>query len=85
MPQEPPIESGVRDGTGGRKFVAVVHADVAGYSRLIVRRQRNRARRLSLLRDELTEPELRCHGASLINTAGDSVMLVFPSITAAVR
>jgi adenylate cyclase len=85
MQQEPPIETSVADGTGERKLVAVVHADVEGYSRLIGLDDKGTVARLSLLRDELIEPELRRHGASLVNTAGDSMMLTFPSITAAVR
>ncbi|MBV8589115.1 MAG: adenylate/guanylate cyclase domain-containing protein [Acetobacteraceae bacterium] len=75
-------ESAIRD---ARKLVAVVFADVVGYSRLIGLDDKGTVHRLRLLRKELIDPEIRRHGARVVNTAGDSMMIEFPSITAAVR
>jgi adenylate cyclase len=59
----------------GRKLIAVVFADMAGYSRLIGLDDADTFRRLRELRVGLIDPALTRHGGTVISTAGDSLML----------
>jgi class 3 adenylate cyclase/TolB-like protein/tetratricopeptide (TPR) repeat protein len=69
---------------GARRLVAVMHADVAGYSRLITMDDAGTVRRLRLLRRALIGPALRQHSGQIVQTGGDSVLIVFDSIEGAV-
>jgi len=71
--------------TDGRKLIAVVYADMVGYSRLIGLDDADTLRRLQALRGELIDPALARHGGTLVQTAGDSLLCTFDSIIAAVR
>src|ERR1700738_3193921 len=62
-----------------RTLIAVVHADVAGYSRLIGLDDGGPLRR------GLIAPAIRAFGGRIVKTAGDSLLLVFDSIDGAVR
>ena len=68
-----------------RKLIAVVFADMVGYSRLIGLDDADTIGRLRELRGDLIDPALARHGGTLVNTAGDSLMITFDSIIAAVR
>ncbi len=68
-----------------RVLLAVVHADVVGFCRLVEKNDVDTWRRLHALRRDLFEPLLRCHGGRIVNTAGDALLMAFGSITAAVR
>ncbi len=70
---------------GARKLIAIVHADIAGYSRHIGRDDAGTRDRLRMIRRDLIDPELGKHGGRLVNTAGDALLLEFASITAAVQ
>jgi TolB-like protein/class 3 adenylate cyclase len=80
---EPPDP--IRKPSGGRKLIAVVHADVVGYSRLIGLDDVGTLERLSALRRTLIEPAINEHGGRIVNTAGDSLLIVFESVDGAVR
>lgn len=67
-----------------RKVVAVVHMDVAGYSRLVRIDDAGTLEHIKLLREELILPQTRAYAGILAQTAGDSLLLTFPSITSAV-
>jgi class 3 adenylate cyclase len=69
----------------GRKLVAIVYADVVGYSRLIELDDIGTSERLRALRNDLLDPEIERHGGRVIQTAGDSLLIVFDSITEAVQ
>ncbi len=70
---------------GGRKLIAVVYADMVGYSRLIGLDDAGTLRRLRTLRRALIDPAIREHGGRVVQTAGDSLLVVFDSIDGAVR
>jgi len=72
-------------GAGGRRLVAVVHADMAGYSRLIGQDDAGTIRRLRTLRRALLDPAIREHGGRVVQTGGDSLLIAFDSIDGAVR
>jgi adenylate cyclase len=70
---------------GGRKLIAIVHADVVGYSRLIGLDDAGTIRRLRKLRRALIDPAIREHGGRIVNTAGDALLVVFDSVEGALR
>jgi adenylate cyclase len=67
-----------------RRLAAIVFADVAGWSSLIERDDEATLRAWKSLRSELLEPSIALHGGRLIETAGDSLLIEFPSAVAAV-
>jgi adenylate cyclase len=77
------------DSTGtppvGRKLVAVVYADMVGYSRLIGLDDAGTLERLRTLRRDVIDPASAEHGGRIVNTGGDSLLIVFGSIDGAVR
>jgi len=68
-----------------RKLAAIVAADVAGYSRLIGQDEEGTLRAFRAHRAELIDPLIDEHGGRIANTAGDSLLLEFPSAVDAVR
>src|SRR2546423_13900090 len=68
-----------------RKLIAVVHADMVGYSRLIGLDDAGTLERLRSLRSSLIDPAISEHGGRLVNTGGDSLLIVFDSVDGAVR
>jgi class 3 adenylate cyclase len=70
---------------GGRKLIAVVYADMVGYSRLIGLDDVGTLERLRLLRRALIDPAVDEHGGKIVQTGGDSLLIVFDSIGGAVR
>ena len=68
-----------------RKLAAIVAADIAGYSRLIGQDEEGTLRALRAHRSELIDPLIESHGGRIANTAGDSLLLEFPSAVDAVR
>jgi adenylate cyclase len=70
---------------GGRKLIAVVYADMVGYSRLIGLDDLGTLERLRTLRSTLIDPAISEHGGRIVQTGGDSLLIVFDSIDGAVR
>lgn len=68
-----------------RRLAAVVAADVAGYSRLVGRDEEGTLKAMRAVRQEVVDPLLAGHGGRLANTAGDSLLIEFPSAVEAVR
>jgi adenylate cyclase len=66
-------------------LVAVVHADVVGYSRLIGLDDTGTLERLRAMRRDLIDPTINEHGGRIVNTAGDALLIVFDSVDGAVR
>jgi TolB-like protein/class 3 adenylate cyclase len=69
---------------GGRKLIAVVHADMVGYSRLIGLDDIGTLQRLRTLRSTLIDPAIHEHGGRIVQTGGDSLLIMFDSIDGAV-
>ena len=69
---------------GERRLSAVMHADVAGYSRLIGMNDIGTIRRLRTLRQTLIDPSISTFRGRLVNTAGDAYLIVFDSAEGAV-
>ena len=68
-----------------RKLVAVLYADMVGYSRLIGLDDQGTLERLRSLRRNLIDPAIEEHGGRIVQTGGDSLLIVFDSIDGAVR
>ena len=68
----------------GRRLSAIVAADVAGYSRLMGLDEVGTARTLREHR-KVTDALVAKHGGRIVKTAGDGVLLEFPSVVDAVE
>ncbi len=68
-----------------RKLAAIVAADIAGYSRLIELDEEGTLRALRAHRQELIDQLIVDQGGRIVNTAGDSLILEFPSVVDAIR
>src|ERR1700748_367531 len=82
-------EATASDSTGRppdrRKLVAVLYADMVGYSRLIGLDDQGTLNRIRALRGKLIDPAIEEHGGKVVQTGGDSLLIVFDSIEGAVR
>ena len=58
---------------------------MVGYSRLIGLDDVGTLERLRALRKNLIDPAIEEHGGRIVNTGGDSLLIVFDSIDGAVR
>jgi adenylate cyclase len=67
-----------------RRLAAILAADVAGYSRLMGRDEAGTLARLNALRRELIDPKVREHKGRIVKTAGDGILIEFPSVVEAV-
>ena len=68
-----------------RKLVAILAADVAGYSRLIGADEEGTLARLGMLRHELIDPAIGNHHGRIVKTTGDGILVEFASPVNAVR
>ena len=68
-----------------RKLIAVTYLDMVGYSRLIGLDDAGTLDRLRTLRRNLIDPAINEHGGKIVQTGGDSLLIVFDSIDGAVR
>jgi len=68
-----------------RKLVAVMYADMVGYSRLIGLDDAETLARLRSLRQRVIDPAIEEYGGKIVQTGGDSLLIVFDSIDGAVR
>ena len=68
-----------------RKLIAVVYADMVGYSRLIGLDDAGTLQRLRSLRSDVIDPAINEHGGRIVQTGGDFLLIVFDSIDGAVR
>jgi adenylate cyclase len=62
-----------------RKLAAILHADVAGFSRLMGADEAGTHRALGELRGAV-DPVIVAHGGRIVGTAGDSLLADFPSV-----
>jgi TolB-like protein/Flp pilus assembly protein TadD len=69
----------------GRRLVAIVAADVAGYSRLMHHDEEATHGRLSALLTDVVVPAIGEHGGRIVKNTGDGFLAEFPSAVEAVR
>ena len=69
----------------GGSWSRCVYADMVGYSRLIGLDDAGTLKRLRNLRSSVIDPAIEEHGGRLVQTGGDSLLIVFDSIDGAVR
>src|SRR5215210_5729744 len=68
-----------------RQLVAVVAADIAGYSRLMGADEEGTLARLKACRRDLIDPGLARHRGRIVKTTGDGLLIEFASPVEAVR
>ena len=68
-----------------RRLAAIVSADVVGYSLLMGRDDSATLAGLKAHRRELIDPKIVEYGGRIVNSAGDNMLLEFPSVVDALR
>src|SRR5689334_10355290 len=68
-----------------RRLAAILAADVAGYSRLMVADEEATLARLKAHRRELIDPAIKGHQGRIVKTTGDGMLVEFASSVEAVR
>ena len=68
-----------------RRLTTIVAADVAGYSRLMAEDDEATLAALRAHRGELIDPKIAEYRGRIANTAGDSLLIEFPSVVEALR
>ena len=68
-----------------RRLVAIMSADVVGYSRLIRADEEGTISALKALRADLVDPKLDEHNGRIVKLMGDGMLVEFPSVVDAVR
>ncbi len=66
------------------RLAVIVSAEVAGYSRLVAADEEGTLASLRAHRTEPIDPKISEHGGHIASTAGDSLLIEFPSVLAAV-
>src|SRR5437763_1955841 len=72
-------------GRAERRLVAILAADVAGYSRLIGADEEGTLERLRSIRVEVIDPKIAEHHGRLFKTTGDGLLIEFGSVVDALR
>jgi adenylate cyclase len=68
-----------------RRLSAILHADVAGFVRLVEHGEDQTFEHLRGARAQIWQPAIESAGGSLVHSAGDSMLVEFESAAAAVR
>ncbi len=68
-----------------RKIVAILAADVVGYSRLTSADEDRTLARLRALRSDLIDPTIAVHHGRVVKRTGDGALVEFRSVVDAVR
>jgi len=68
-----------------RRLTTIVAADIVGFSRLVDADEEGTLAAQRVLRVEFLDPLIARHGGRIANTAGDSLLIEFPSAVQAVR
>jgi class 3 adenylate cyclase/outer membrane protein OmpA-like peptidoglycan-associated protein len=68
-----------------RKLMAVLAADVVGYSRLMGADEEGTLAALKTVRREVTDPKIEEHSGRIVKTLGDGLLVEFASVVDAVR
>src|SRR6516165_4920142 len=75
----------IRRNRAERRLVAILAADVAGYSRLIGADEEGTLNRLRSIRAEVIDPAIAAHRGRLVKTTGDGFLIEFASVVDALR
>ena len=70
---------------GGRRLLAIMAADAAGYSRLMHDDEETTHARLTALLGDVIKPTVAEHGGRIVKNTGDGFLAEFPSAVQAVR
>ena len=70
---------------GRRRLAAIVAADVAEYSRLMRADEEATIAELAACREQVIDPKLADYHGRVANTAGDSLLIEFPSAVDAIK
>ena len=68
-----------------RRLVAILAADVVGYSRLMRSDEAGTLAQLKAIRKELLDPKTAEYGGRIVKTTGDGILIEFPSAVDAVQ
>ncbi|MEE8225881.1 MAG: adenylate/guanylate cyclase domain-containing protein, partial [Kiloniellales bacterium] len=68
-----------------RRLVAILAADVVGYSRLMGKDETGTLERLKSLRKELVQPKITERKGRIVKLMGDGLLAEFPSVVEAVQ
>src|SRR5256714_14640456 len=68
-----------------RKLVAILAADIAGFSRLVGADEEGTLGRLKAHRRQLIDPTIAEHRGRIVKTTGDGLLAEFASVVDAVR
>jgi adenylate cyclase len=68
-----------------RRLAAIVAADVVGYSRLMAADEAGTLARFKRLQAEIIEPKIAGFGGRIVGSAGDSLLIEFPSAVDALQ
>ena len=68
-----------------RRLIAIIAADVAGYSRLMHDDEEATHAKLSALLTDAVQPAIADHGGRIVKSTGDGFLAEFPSAVEAVR
>jgi adenylate cyclase len=68
-----------------RRLVAIMAADMVGYSRLVQQDEAGTISRQKSLRKTLIDPKISEFGGRIVKTTGDGLLVEFPSVTDAVQ
>ena len=68
-----------------RRLVAILAADVAGYSKLMAADEEGTLTSLKAHRRTLSDPKIKQHHGRIFKTTGDGILVEFPSVVDAVR
>ena len=71
--------------TESRKLVAILAADVVGFSRLAGADEDRTLARLRALRSDLIDPTISVHNGRVVKRTGDGALVEFRSVVDAVR
>jgi adenylate cyclase len=71
--------------TATRRLVAILAADVAGYSRLIGVDEEGTLNRLRSIRADLIDPKINEYRGRIVKTTGDGLLVEFSSVVDALR
>jgi class 3 adenylate cyclase len=70
--------------TSKRRLSAILHADLAGFVRMMEGEENRTFRQLKSAQAEVLRPAIEIAGGSLVNSTGDSILAEFGSVFAAV-
>jgi class 3 adenylate cyclase len=68
-----------------RKLVAILSADVVGYTRLMERDEAGSLARLKSQRQSVIDPAFASYGGCIVKLMGDGALVEFPSVVAALE